>query len=318
MMKSQGSPWTARADASHPAESQDPLSTTSVTQHEILSQPQVWRHALESAMTVPAFGKPGERVLFLGCGTSAFVAESIAELRERAGHGVSDAGYASEWAPARSYDRIVVISRSGTTSEVLSVLEQVPERTATAAIVGVGTSPVARAVDDVMVLDYADEESVVQTRFPTTVLLLARRAFGENVDDLPAQAEAALSREASVRAADFAHFVFLGRSWTYGLAQEAALKVREAAQAWSESYPALDYRHGPIAVAHDETLVVIFGDLDGGLEGDIRRTGAAILHEDLDPLIQLARAQSLAVDLAGARGLDPDAPRHLTRSVVLG
>ena len=289
-----------------------------MTQQEILSQPQVWRQALATELGAPAFGERGERVLFLGCGTSAFVAESIAELRERAGHGISDARYASEWSPGRTYDRIVVISRSGTTSEVLAVLAQIPDGTATTAIVGVGSSPIARAVEDVLVLDFADERSVVQTRFPTTVLLLARRAFGEDLAHLPGEAEEALSRDPSVRAADFSHFVFLGRSWTYGLAQEAALKVREAAQAWSESYPALDYRHGPIAVAHDETLVVVFGELAADLEADIRRTHATIVCEDVDPLVQLARAQSLAADLAAARGLDIDAPRHLTRSVVLG
>jgi len=289
-----------------------------VTQQEILSQPQVWRQALATDLETPAFGKRGERVLFLGCGTSAFVAESIAELRERSGHGVSDAGYASEWSPGRTYDRIVVISRSGTTSEVLAVLAQVPDGTATTAIVGVGSSPIARAVEDVLVLDFADERSVVQTRFPTTVLLLARREFGEDLGHLPGEAEEALSRDPSVHASDFSHFVFLGRSWTYGLAQEAALKVREAAQAWSESYPALDYRHGPIAVAHEETLVVVFGELAHDLEHDIRRTRATIVCEEFDPLVQLARAQALAADLASARGLDIDSPRHLTRSVVLG
>ena len=294
------------------------MTTSTVTQQEILSQPRVWRQALSMTLDVPAFGEPGERVLFLGCGTSAFVAESIAELRERAGFGVSDAGYASEWSPGREYDRVVVISRSGTTSEVLAVLSQIPDDTATTAIVGVGASPVAEAVDSALVLDYADEESVVQTRFPTTVLLLARRSFGEDVTHLPAQAEDALSRETAVRASDFSHFVFLGRTWTYGLAQEAALKVREAAQAWSESYPALDYRHGPIAVAHEETLVVVFGELAHDLEHDIRRTRATIVCEEFDPLVQLARAQALAADLASARGLDIDSPRHLTRSVVLG
>src|SRR3712207_7559300 len=41
---------------------------------------------------------------------------------------------------------------------------------------------------------------------------------------------------------------FLGRGWTIGLANEAALKLRESAQAWTESYPAMEYRHGPISI----------------------------------------------------------------------
>ena len=109
----------------------------------------------------------------------------------------------------------------------------------------------------------------------------------------------------------------MGTGWTYGLAQEAALKVREAAQAWSESYPVLDYRHGPIAVAHPGSLVTIFGTADAALVADIEATGARVLVGDQDPLVQLVRAQRFSVALAESRGLNPDTPRHLTRSVVL-
>lgn len=293
------------------------MTAISRTEHEILSQPEVWTAALALRTDVPAFGRPGESVLLLGCGTSAFIAESIAILRESAGQGVTDAAYASEWTPLRRYDRVVVISRSGTTSEVRQALAQVPAGTATSAVVGVAGSPVADEVDDVLLLDFADEESVVQTRFPTTVVLAARLAFGEELSALPAQAAELLAQPLSADVSAFSHFVFLGRGWTHGLAQEAALKVREAAQAWSEAYPALDYRHGPIAVAGERTLVTVFGPLDEALVADVRRTGATILHEDADPLVQLARAQQLALALAAHRGLDPDNPRHLTRSVVL-
>ena len=132
------------------------------------------------------------------------------------------------------------------------------------------------------------------------------------------QAVEVLAAPLPVDPARFDHFVFLGRSWSYGLAQEAALKIREAAQAWSESYPALDYRHGPVAVAGETSLVTLFGEADPALTVDIERTGATVQHWDLDPLVQLVQAQRLAVELAGSRGLDADTPRHLTRSVVLG
>jgi glutamine---fructose-6-phosphate transaminase (isomerizing) len=295
------------------------VSPSAITEREIHSQPEVWSRALT---TLPApgsvLGAPGERVLVLGCGTSAFVAESIAVLREDAGLGETDAAYASEWHPTRPYDRVVVISRSGTTSECLEALAAVPAGTRTAAVVGVAGTPVALAADDVLVLDIADEESVVQTRFPTTVLAVARQAFGEDLGGLAEQAERALAAPLPVEPGGFEHFVFLGRSWTYGLAQEAALKIREAAQAWSESYPALDYRHGPVAVATSATLLVLLGDDDPALVEDVRRTGATVVHLDGDPLVQLVQCQRLAVALASDRGLDADAPRHLTRSVVLG
>ncbi|WP_299443899.1 SIS domain-containing protein [uncultured Phycicoccus sp.] len=290
------------------------------TMREIDSQPEVWRGVLErTAALTELLAAPGERVLFIGCGTSAFVAHSLATLREAAGLGESDWAYASEVGPARPWDRVVAITRSGTTTEVLDAVRAL--RTADAgprvvAITAVDGMPVADLADDTVVLGEADEESVVQTRFPTTVLILGRAAFGERVDHLPAECRAAL---ATTRPdpASFEHFVYLGRGWCQGLADEAALKIREAAQAWAESYPALDFRHGPIAVAGARSHVWVFGPVPDGLADDVRSVGATVRESTHDPLVELVLAQRLAADLAAARGLDPDAPRHLTRSVVL-
>lgn len=289
----------------------------SITADEIRSQPEVWARAL-GLDPAGMLGEPGERVVILGCGTSAFVADSLAELREEAGAGRTDAAYASQWRPRREYDRVVLLSRSGTTSEVLDAMARIPAGTPTVAITGVADSPLARSADQVVVLALADERSVVQTRFPTTVLLLARAVLGEDIGWVLDQGAAALAAPLPVRAADHDHFVFLGSGWTRGLADEAALKVREAAQAWSESYPMLDYRHGPIAVARPGSLVTVLGPADPALVADVEATGATVLHDDADPVVQLVQAQRLAVDLAESRGLDPDRPRHLTRSVVLG
>lgn len=290
----------------------------SITSTEIHTQPQVWAQGLSDLDAArSAFGLPGERVLFLGCGTSAFVAESLAVLRERAGLGLSDAAYASEWQPGREYDRVVAITRSGTTSEVLTALRAVGTGVTRVTITGVPTGPVYDVVDEALLLDFADESSVVQTRFPTTVLAIARAVFGEDVSGLVDEVTGALGVPVPHKAADFDHFVYLGTGWTHGLAQEAALKVREAAQAWSESYPALDYRHGPVAVAHPGSLVWIFGAAPDGLVADVEATGATVFTSDEDPLVQLVQAQRLAVALAESRGLDPDTPRHLTRSVIL-
>lgn len=290
----------------------------SVTSREIASQPVTWAEALTRIASAHSFfGLPGERVLFLGCGTSAFVAESLALLRERAGLGESDAAYASEWAPGRHYDRVVVISRSGTTSEVCAALALVGPGSIRVAITAVAGQLVDSLVDETLVLDFADESSVVQTRFPTTVLILARAIFGYDISKVEASGQAALAAPLDYDVSDFDHFVYLGSGWTYGLAQEAALKVREAAQAWSESYPLFDYRHGPIAVAGARSLVWIFGDVADDLVADIEATGATVARTTQDPLVQLINAQRLAVALAESRNLNPDTPRHLTRSVIL-
>jgi fructoselysine-6-P-deglycase FrlB-like protein len=102
-----------------------------------------------------------------------------------------------------------------------------------------------------------------------------------------------------------------------GLANEAGLKMREASLSWTEAYPAMEYRHGPISVTTRSTATWMFGEAPEGLAEQVRDTGALWVPGALDPLAELVRAQRLAVAVAAARGLDPDRPRHLTRSVIL-
>lgn len=292
----------------------------SLTQREIDSQPDVWERALTVLPHATALlARPGERVLVIGCGTSAFVAHSFARLREAAGLGETDAAYASELPPAgRRYDSVVAITRSGTTTEVIAALAAVPPGVRKVVVTAVPGSPCAALADEVLALDFADEESVVQTRFPTTLVLLARAVTGDDVASLPQRARRLLAGPPVPVRPGVDHFVFLARDWVVGLAHEAALKVRESAQSWSESYPALDYRHGPIAVAGAHSLVWLMGRSDATLRDDVAATGATVVTGAADdPLLELVAAQRLAVGVAERLGLDPDRPRMLTRSVVL-
>jgi glucosamine--fructose-6-phosphate aminotransferase (isomerizing) len=297
-----------------------------VTDREIASQPTLWTDALDHVDALAAVLRaPGERMLLIGCGTSAFMAASIAALRESAGYGETDWAFPAEAAPDRRYERFVAITRSGTTTEIRRAFEAstAPRRSV---LTAVPDAPVAELADDVVVLAAADERSVVQTRFPTTLLHLARAALGGDVPGLAEQCRAALEIPLPVDPAHVEHLVYLGSGWTLGLAHEAALKVREAARAWSESYPALEYRHGPIAVAGPGSVVWSLGDPPPGLVADVEATGALALHAGAlpelagapaDPLVQLVLAQRLAMALAAHKGLDPDRPRHLSRSVIL-
>jgi fructoselysine-6-P-deglycase FrlB-like protein len=288
---------------------------------EIASQPGCWRRALSLAARTDGLPDPGERVAVVGCGTSLYMAQAYAALRERAGQGETDAFPASE-VPPRRYDRVVAISRSGTTSEVVAALAG-RGRTPAVVITAVDDTPAAVAADDVVVLDFADERSVVQTRFATTCLALLRAHLGTAPQDLPDQAELALT--APLPPLDRRDFAFLGAGWTVGLAREAALKLTEAAGMWTAAYPAMEYRHGPISAIDENSLVWFFGAPPAGLVGEVRAIGATVVAQAAggspgvpsDPLADLIRAQRVAVELATARGLDPDRPRHLTRSVIL-
>src|SRR3954468_14142809 len=91
---------------------------------EIVSQPDCWTRAAKLADS-PALPATGERVAVIGCGTSWFMAKAYAALREQAGHGETDAFQASEFPLRRRYDRIVAITRSGTTTEVVDLLAAV-------------------------------------------------------------------------------------------------------------------------------------------------------------------------------------------------
>ena len=286
-------------------------------EREIASQPEVWRRSAAVAEAQRALlPAAGERIALIGCGTSYFAAQSIAVLRESSGLGESDAFAASEFPVARAYDRVVAISRSGTTTEVVRALDAIAGRP-TLAISALADSPVTAAAKASICLDFADEQAVVQTRFATAVLALSRAwlGYGAEVEAAAARVEGAAGRAVDPTAFD--HFVFLGTGDAVGLAYEAALKMQESAGVWAEAYPVMEYRHGPVSAADTATLVWPLGDVDGGVLEVAAAAGATVAASDPDPLVELVAIQRAAVAVALARGRDPNFPRHLTRSVVL-
>jgi fructoselysine-6-P-deglycase FrlB-like protein len=289
----------------------------SAIEREILTQPADWRRAIALAPRhQDVLPRPGERVAVVGCGTSWFMAQAYAAAREALGGGETDAFAASEMPSGRRYDRLVAISRSGTTSEVVRLLSSRTDSSPALVITALPQSPVAERASAVIDLGFADEQSVVQTRFATTALALLLTSVGLPVEDEAVSAEMALTAPLpDLSAPD--RFVFLGVGWTVGLANEAALKLREAAGAWAEAYPAMEYRHGPISASASSTLVWPVGPVDPAVLEDAARAGSSVTPNTLSPLATLVLAQRAAVELALARNLDPDRPPSLTRSVVL-
>lgn len=307
-------------------------------EEELRSQPETWERTLDLATPASALPRDGERIAVIGCGSSWFGAQVFASLRETLGRGESDAFTASEFPAARSYDRIVTISRSGTTTEVAEALDRLRSQqpgagaeTPVTSILGVADSPIGQRSTHVVELDFADERSVVQTRFSTSAIVAMRSWLG--LDDQLTEAVFDARDVLAGIAGDFTaadesvldeelltaeQFSFLGRGWTWGLANEAALKMRESAQAWTESYSSMEYRHGPIAIAAPGRVSWQLGEAPAGLQEQVEATGARFEHVERDPLAELVRLHSLALIRARRRGVDPDNPRSLTRSVVLG
>jgi len=287
---------------------------TTHTEAEIASQPECWRRAVAN-VPAGALPRPGERVAVVGCGTSWFIAMAYAALREQAGQGETDAFAASEVPAGRRYDRVLALSRSGTTTEVLDLLSRID--TQVTAITADPEAPIKQAAGQTIVLDYADERSVVQTRFATTQLALLRASLGEDVGQAIADAERALAEPLPDAVVNAEQVTFLGSGWSVGLAQEAALKMREASRSWTEAYPAMEYRHGPISIAGPGRVTWMLGAAPEGLRAQVEAAGGTFVESGLDPMAELVRAQRASVARAFARELNPDEPLHLTRSVIL-
>ena len=289
---------------------------------EVAGQPSDWQAVTarlpEFADRLPS---SGARVAVLGSGTSYYIAQAYAARRERSGHGETDAFAASEHRLSRGYDAVLVLSRSGTTTEAIDVLTYLKGRgTPTTAIVATPGTPVAQLADHAIELPEVDERSVVQTRFATSTLALLRASLGDDLAATADDARAVLSEDEAdclARVAEADQLTFLGRGWTIGLAEEAALKLRESAQFWTEAYPAMEYRHGPVSIATSGRAVWALGEVPDGLAAQVAATGAHFEHRSIDPLAELVRVHRLCLRKARDNDLDPDRPRHLTRSVIL-
>jgi len=290
-----------------------------ITRAELASQPEVWQQALDLAdQHRDLLPRAGEKVLIVGCGTSYYIGDAYAYLRNDAGLGRTRAAIPSELDWIDDDEHVVVISRSGTTADVVELVERYGATHRITAVLGDTDTALGRLCADRTVhLDFADEKSIVQTRFATTGLTVLRASIDQVPSTLIDDARTALAAELPADPAEVQHIVFLGHRWTNGLAQEAALKVRESAGFWTEAYSMWEYQHGPISCAGPNTLVWFLGEAPEVIADDVRSTGASVYVNDLDAQANLPLVHRLAVDLAALRGRNPDTPPFLNRSVLV-
>jgi len=344
-----------------------------VTWHEIISQPQTWHLTLErffgSKRSLDNFLNRVEfdRILVVGCGSTHYLAQTTAALIAQYTGIHANAVPSSElWlfpdmvAPVGTM--LIAISRSGTTTETLWALERFRETTEGPILVITcyPDSPLAKDADFVLASPDAQEQSIAQTRSFTSMLVLAQCLIATLAHDeggleqsrrLPDALEDIVNRLGELPQQlgadlDIERIFFLGGGQLYGLANEAMLKTKEMTLSYSEAYHPLEFRHGPMSMVNEHTLVVeLFSDtgLRQGLRvlEDMHQLGARTLAlvEDAkvftnwqpDQVVQLdsgldmgARAplylpalQRMAFHRARAKGLDPDRPTNLTAVVEL-
>jgi glucosamine--fructose-6-phosphate aminotransferase (isomerizing) len=259
----------------------------SETWKEILSQGEVWKSVLDEMASSPVpqnileNSASRKKWIFVGCGTSFYLAEAAAStwtlLTGLAAHALPASEVLLFPQPIRAAGpnlQAVLISRSGKTSEAVRAANVLREelQVPTIGITCAQSSPLERACETSIVLREADERSTVMTRSFTSMLLalqyLAARR-GENrqfIEDLRTTVglfDAGIrglagQLEGFVQTHSFADYIFLGQGAFHGIAREAALKVMEMSCSYSQVFHTLEFRHGPKAIVSPSTCLTFF------------------------------------------------------------
>jgi glucosamine--fructose-6-phosphate aminotransferase (isomerizing) len=240
---------------------------------------------------------------------------------------------------------VVVVSRSGTTTEALEVIKAARARDQyTVAVTCRPASPMAELADTVLAVPEADEEAIVMTRSVAAQASLLMRlgtrlgdpTLAQDLDRMPgawAQTAPFVERAFELALADPSRVIVLGGGAAYGIANEAVLKLTETSQVPASAFHPLEFRHGPISVCEPGMLVVgILGDGGTAAERRVLAECAALgattwelgsdgPGADLAPIARLPLVlyalQALALGVAVRRGYDPEQPRHLEQVVVI-
>ena len=315
-----------------------------------------------------------KRVVIVACGTSwhaGLIGKQIIESLVRIPVEVE---YASEFRyrnPVVGKDDVVVaISQSGETADTLAAVQLAKEKGAF--IYGICNaigSSIPRATDTGTYIHVGPEIGVASTKAFTgqvTVLTMIALAMGEakgtikrdeyleivkGLSEIPEKIREVLKTNDKVadlaRTFTYAHnFLYLGRGYSYPVALEGALKLKEISYIHAEGYPAAEMKHGPIALIDSDMPVVVIATHNAMYEkvlsniqeikarqgrvialvskGDdtISKIADEVIElpdvlECLEPLVATIPLQLLAYHVAVCKGKNVDQPRNLAKSVTV-
>jgi len=315
-----------------------------------------------------------KRIIFVACGTSwhaGLVGEYLFEDLARIPVEVE---YASEFRyrnPVIYEDDVVIaISQSGETADTLAAIELAKSKGATIiGICNVVGSTIPRTTHAGSYTHAGPEIGVASTKAFTaqvTVLTLmalriaymrgtiAESRFHQLLNELeaiPSKVERMLKKNDQVKfIADVyknsSNALYLGRGYTFPVALEGALKLKEISYIHAEGYPAAEMKHGPIALIDEEMPVIVIATKGGSYEKVVSniqevkaRKGKIIAivtegdkmvkemadysieipetDEILAPLVSVIPLQLLSYHIAVMRGCNVDQPRNLAKSVTV-
>ena len=315
-----------------------------------------------------------KRIVIVACGTSWHAGLIGKQLIESFCRIPCEVEYASEFRyrnPVVSKDDVVIaISQSGETADTLAAIQLAKEKGAF--IYGICNaigSSIPRATDTGTYIHVGPEIGVASTKAFTgqvTVLTMFALALGEakgtinrdeylkvvkGLNNIPQTIEEVLKTNEKVRdlarTFTYAHnFLYLGRGYSYPVALEGALKLKEISYIHAEGYPAAEMKHGPIALIDSDMPVVVIATHNAMYEKVLSniqeikaRQGKVIalvskgddtiskiadevielpdVMECLEPLVATIPLQLLAYHVAVCKGKNVDQPRNLAKSVTV-
>lgn len=334
---------------------------------EMADQPAILaRHAGQQTIgrELSELIRGSDQIFVTGCGSALFAARIGASWLGRALRTRATAVAASDFSEMVHFLRpdslVLGLSQSGETADLLEALRSAQEAgTRTAAIVNVMHSTAARTADHVFPLDAGRERSVLATKSFTAMLgrMLAAAESGSGDGSESAsildgtsrtiaqlQTSAPFSARIDAVAERFAqaeHIFVIGKGHGVGVAQEAALKIKEASYVHAEAFTAGELKHGAIALVEPGTPCLMLASDDrygsdiestgqelrsrGGYTVSIGSSASDAAEDTIDvpnagaatPIVHAYVAQHLAYRMAILRGLDPDYPRNLAKSVTV-
>ena len=315
-----------------------------------------------------------KRFIIVACGTSWHAGLIGKQLIENYCRIPVEVEYASEFRyrnPVVTADDVVIaISQSGETADTLAAVELAKRNGAFIyGICNAIASSIARATDTGTYIHVGPEIGVASTKAFTgqvTVLTLLALAIGkekgtiaeadyqaiaEGLWNVPSKIQEVLGLNNKIadlsRTFTYAHnFLYLGRGYSYPVALEGALKLKEISYIHAEGYPAAEMKHGPIALIDSDMPVVVIATHNAMYEkvlsniqeikarkgkvialvtkGDetISKIADEVIElpdtlECLEPLIATVPLQLLAYHIAVCKGKDVDQPRNLAKSVTV-
>jgi glucosamine--fructose-6-phosphate aminotransferase (isomerizing) len=343
------------------------------THAEIISQGEAWASTLDQVsrqydeLTAELDGASQAEWLVTGCGSTYYASVGAAANLRRLGvranaFPAADIVYFPQMLP-RGDTNLLTISRSGITTETLwaqDVFRKVYPNGKVVSITTQPETPLAIGADFILSADAAQELSVAQTRSFTSMYLLSQCFAGaltgendlvERLKKLPSALEKLIAQVGDLPQEigsdlTLTRFFFLGGGPYFGLASEMMLKTKEMTCSWAEAFHTLEFRHGPMSVVNDESLVVCLvsdsqEDAEVKVLREMKKLGARILvltegssntdwsgldyvvklHSGLDEWergpLYLPFIQWMAYYRTQAKGLDPDLPVNLKAVIEL-